>query len=250
MYNKITRIDMTENTAIETNLAGVVMPVDSVSEKDKERYSRRRQGRDDRSGGKREAREPKEFEETILQIQRVTRVVRGGRRMRFKVTVVIGDKKGRVGFGMGKSLEVMSAVQKAVHQAKKRLVVVPMYYDTIPHPVKAKFKAATVELFPAPAGRGIVSGGAVRKLVELAGIRDVLTKIHGSTNPIVVAYATIEAIKKLATEAPVRLQKSLKEKEELRAKMEAESPKPVKRSVLKTQYDTDNTSRRPRKTDK
>jgi len=128
-----------------------------------------------RSGGgrgrrDRKPREAKEFEESIIQIDRVTRVTKGGRQLRFRVSVVIGDQKGRVGYGIGKSAEVMSGVQKAIAEAKRNMVTVPIFEDTIPHAVSYKFKASKVFLLPAPEGKGVIAGGAVRKVLELAGI--------------------------------------------------------------------------------
>ncbi len=156
-------------------------------------------GRSPRRGGRRErsAREPKEFEEAILRISRVTRVVKGGRRMRFQITVVIGDKKGRVGMGIGKSGEVIEGIKKAVTQAKKNLVHVSILKGSVPHRVDAKFKASKVFLLPAPEGKGIIAGGAVRKIMELAGYHNVLSKAHGSRNALNLAYATFNALSQL-----------------------------------------------------
>lgn len=181
---------MTTKTATEakTETTTVATP---VAEKKEERRRPRSGGR---RGNTRKRREPKEFEESILQISRVTRVVKGGRRMRFKVCVVIGDKKGRVGLGTGKSTEVVTSIQKAVAQAKKRLVRVPIFNGTLPHEVLSKYKASKVLLFPAPAGKGVIAGGSVRKILELAGYKDVLSKIHGSRNKLNVAHATIAAL--------------------------------------------------------
>lgn len=159
-----------------------------------------------RFGGKRRrqrpAREPKEFEESIIQIDRVTRVTKGGRQLRFRVSVVIGDKKGRVGFGIGKSGEVMVGVQKAIATAKKNLVRVPIFEDSIPHLSVAKFKATKVTLLPAPEGKGVIAGSSVRKILELSGVKNVLSKLHGSRNRINAAYATMDALKALESKAP------------------------------------------------
>jgi len=152
-----------------------------------------------RSRGRRERgtpREPKEFEEAVLQIDRVTRVVKGGRRLRFRVSVVIGDQKGRVGFGIGKAAEVMIGIQKAVAKAKKSLIKIPIVKGTIPHPINESYKASRVLLFPAPAGKGVIAGGAVRRILELVGIKDVLSKVHGSRNKINIARATMNALKR------------------------------------------------------
>jgi small subunit ribosomal protein S5 len=184
----------TENaTEAKTETKTAAVP---VAEKKEERRRPRGGGR---RGGNRRRKEPKEFEESILQISRVTRVVKGGRRMRFKVCVVIGDKKGRVGLGTGKSNEVVTSIQKAVAQAKKRLVRVPIFNGTLPHGVVSKYKASKVLLFPAPAGKGIIAGGSVRKMLELAGYKDVLSKIHGSRNKLNVAHATLLALTSMQT---------------------------------------------------
>lgn len=142
-------------------------------------------------------REPKEFEEEVIQIDRVTRVVKGGRRLRFRATVVIGDKKGRVGYGIGKSTEVQSAIQKAVTKAKRNLIEVPIYDGTIPHQIQLKFKAAVVFLKPAGRGTGIIAGGAVRKVLDLAGVKNVLSKSLGSNNKLNTTKATYQALAKL-----------------------------------------------------
>ncbi len=142
-------------------------------------------------------REPKEFEEEVIQIDRVTRVVKGGRRLRFRATVVIGDKKGRVAYGIGKSTEVQLAIQKAVSKAKTKLINVPIYNGTIPHTVQIKFKAAKVLLKPAGRGTGIIAGGAVRKMLDLAGVRNVLSKSLGSNNKLNTTKATFKALEKL-----------------------------------------------------
>jgi len=180
-------------------------PADKPAEKKEDSKDNRRQrggGRGPRRGRGRKKREPKEFEEAILQIDRVTRVTKGGRQLRFRVSVVIGDQKGRVGFGIGKSSEVMTGVQKAIAHAKRNLINVPVFEDTIPHAVTYKFKASKVLLFPAPEGKGVIAGGAVRKVLELAGVKNVLSKMHGSRNKLNSAYATIQALSSLQNRAP------------------------------------------------
>lgn len=142
-------------------------------------------------------REPKEFEEEVIQVDRVTRVVKGGRRLRFRATVVIGDKKGRVGYGIGKSTEVQMAIQKAVTKAKKNLIEIPIYDGSIPHSVQTKYKAAVVLLKPASRGTGIIAGGAVRKMLDLAGVRNVLSKSLGSNNRLNTTKAAYQALSKL-----------------------------------------------------
>lgn len=142
-------------------------------------------------------REIKEFEEEVLQIDRVTRVVAGGRRMRFRATVVIGNKKKRVGLGTGKANEVVIAIEKAIAKAKKNLFTVPIENDTIPHEISIKFKAAKLLLMPAKPGTGIIAGGALRKIVELAGIKNILSKSLGTSNRLATAQASMMALQKL-----------------------------------------------------
>lgn len=154
-------------------------------------------GKDQTSRFRGPRREPSEYEEEVLQIDRVTRVVKGGRRLRFRATVVVGNKNGKVGIGIGKSTEVVGAIQKAIHQAKKDLVVVPIHNGTLPHEIKLKFKSARIFMMPASPGTGIIAGGAVRKIAELAGIKNMLSKIFGCSNKITNAQAMMIALKKL-----------------------------------------------------
>lgn len=151
--------------------------------------------RQNRRDGRR--REPSEFAEATLALDRVTRVVKGGRRMRFRATVIVGNRKGKVGMGMGKANEVQVAVQKASKAAKRHMIRIPLVKGTIPHPVEVKFKAAKIRLLPAVGGTGIIAGGALRVILEHAGVRDVLSKRFGTGNKIVNAQATFKALKKL-----------------------------------------------------
>ena len=142
-----------------------------------------------------------DYEEKNLEIARVTRVTKGGKRMRFRALTVIGNRKGRVGFGIAKGVDVAGATSKATTQARKALLTVPLVHDTLPHPTEAKFGAAMVLLKPAPQGTGIKAGGAVRIVLELAGVPNVSAKILGSSNKINNVKATFAALKKLR--APV-----------------------------------------------
>ena len=144
-------------------------------------------------------REPKEFDEQVIQIDRVTRVVKGGRKLRFRATVAIGNRKGKVGIGVGKSHEVTGAIQKAISKAKRSMFTVIMDGSTIPHDVKIKYKAAKILLLPAVEGTGLIAGGTVRKVLELAGIKNILSKSYGTTNKLNNSKATFEALKLLKT---------------------------------------------------
>lgn len=137
-----------------------------------------------------------EFEEKIVQVNRVSKKTKGGNKIGFSVLVVVGDHKGRVGVGLGGAPDVSSAVRKAVSYAKKHLYTVPMKGKTIPHEVFLKRGAARVMIKPAPPGTGVIAGGAVRAVVEAAGIRDIVSKILGSKNQASNVYATMEALKK------------------------------------------------------
>lgn len=138
--------------------------------------------------------EVKDFEEKIIALDRVTRVVKGGRRFRFRATVVVGDGNGQVGVGIGKGRDVQSSIAKAVAVAKKNLITVQLNERTINHEITVRYSGAKVMLKPASAGTGVIAGGAVRPVVEAAGIGDILTKSLGSSNKINNAYATIKAL--------------------------------------------------------
>ncbi len=155
----------------------------------------------------------KEFEERVVVINRVTKVVKGGRRFRFAALVVIGDKKGRVGFGTGKANEVPDAIKKAVDDAKKNVINVPIINGTIPHAITSTYGAGEVFLRPATEGTGVIAGGAVRAVLELAGVTDVLSKCIGSRTPINMVRATIKALTDLKTVNQVAKLRELKVEE-------------------------------------
>ncbi len=171
-----------------------------------------------RKGGRRPE-EKKEFDQYILDLARVTRVTQGGKHMSFRVCVIIGDRRGRVGYGLAKGVDVQGGVEKAVRQAKKRVITVPLMNETIPHMVYNKFKAAEVMLKPAPQGSGIIAGGAVRAVLDLAGIPNVSSKILGKTkNKISITKATYGALQKFKKVAdrkvfvPNKIEKKVEEK--------------------------------------
>lgn len=141
--------------------------------------------------------EPKQFEELVINIDRVSRVVKGGRRFRFKALVVVGDRKTKVGVGVAKGADVQVAVQKATDVAKKNMITIPIVNETIPHENEVKYSGARVLLKPAAPGTGIIAGGVVRSIIGVTGIRNMLSKSLNSTNKVNIAYATIEALRGL-----------------------------------------------------
>ncbi|MCR4396936.1 MAG: 30S ribosomal protein S5 [Candidatus Saccharicenans sp.] len=138
-----------------------------------------------------------ELKDQVISIRRVTKVVKGGKNLSFSALVAVGNENGRVGIGLGKAREVPQAIAKAVEDAKKHLIEVPLAGTTIPHLIKGESDAGIVVLRPASRGTGVIAGGAVRVILQLAGVKDILTKSIRSGNPITVAQATIDALKKL-----------------------------------------------------
>ncbi len=138
-----------------------------------------------------------DWTETVVQISRVTKVVKGGKKLSFRAIVIVGNKKGQVGIGCAKAAEVIIAIQKAIADGRKNVINVPIFKTTIPHPITGKSGAGAVMLRPASEGTGIIAGGAVRSVLELAGIENILSKSLGSKSPLNAANATIEALKSL-----------------------------------------------------
>lgn len=170
-----------------------------------------------------------EFEEKVVQIDRVTRVVKGGRRLRFRATVVIGDKKGRVGVGVEKGADVITAIEKSTAKAKKSLKTVNLSETTIPHEITAEFAGAKVFLKPARKGTGVIAGGAVRAVLEAAGVKDILSKIQGSSSKLNNVRATLKALESLIP---------IEKKEEKKIEK-----KPVKKEVKNETVKTKKTSK-------
>lgn len=154
-------------------------------------------GRKRRSGGVQKQIEEKEYEERIIEIRRVTKVVAGGKNLSFRVTAVVGNRKGKVGLGLGSAQEVPTAIRKAMIEAKKNIVEVPVLKDTLPHEVTGRQDASRVLLKPAGPGTGIIANAAVRAVVELAGVKNILTKSLGSANTLNSARATINGLLEL-----------------------------------------------------
>jgi len=142
--------------------------------------------------------EKSEYDQKVLDIRRVARVVAGGRRFSFRATVVVGNKKGKVGVGLAKAPDVRSAIRKSITAAQKRMIQVPLVGTTVPYSVREKFSAAKVLLKPAPAGSGIIAGGPMRVVLEAAGIRDAVGKILGTKNKISNVYATLKALQSIS----------------------------------------------------
>ena len=150
----------------------------------------------------RKKKEKSEYDEVTIDIARVMRVTKGGRQLRFRALVVVGDKKGKVGIGLGKAGEVSVAISKASYDAKRNLVNVSLKENTIPHEVNQKFKSAVVKLLPASTGTGVIAGSAVRVVCELAGVKDILAKSFGSNSKICLATATVKALDSLRNFVP------------------------------------------------
>ncbi len=184
---------MTEKEIIVEEVAEV------ASQPTKERSDRRSRRTGDRGRRVRPQRQEKEFEERVVKINRVTKVVKGGRRMKFTALVVVGDKKGRVGFGTGKAKEVPDAIKKATERATNNVIRVSLVDTTLPHGIVGKYGAAKVVLRPAADGTGVIAGGPVRAVLELAGVNNVLSKCIGSRTPINLVRATVEGLKAMKT---------------------------------------------------
>ncbi len=175
--------------------------VDATDEKPRGKHAKEQQ----REAREREALERSQeddrpdWKEKVIQIRRVTKVVKGGKKLSFRAVVVVGNQAGQVGLGIGKSNEVIGAIQKGVLAAKKSLINVPLHNKTIPHPIKAKAGGSLVVLRPASEGTGVIAGGAARAVIELAGVENILSKSLGSNSPLNVARATLRGLEELRT---------------------------------------------------
>jgi small subunit ribosomal protein S5 len=168
--------------------------------------------------------EESDLEERVVQINRVAKVVKGGRRFSFSTVVVVGDGKGQVGVGMGKASEVPEAIRKGIEAAKKNLIRVPLLNTTIPHEVTTKYASSSVMLRPAAPGTGVIAGRGVRPVLEAAGIKDVLTKAHGSNNPVNVVKAAFKALSELRSLEDVARRRGMTPEELRRRRARVEAP--------------------------
>ena len=156
-----------------------------------------------------------EWKEQVIQVRRVTKVVKGGKKLSFRAIVIVGNSKGQVGVGCAKASEVIIAIQKAIAEGRKNLVTVPIFKTTIPHPIVGRSGAGEVMLRPASQGTGVIAGGAVRAVLELAGIENILSKSLGSKSPLNAANATMDALKNLRTFGDVAKNRGLSLKDML-----------------------------------
>ena len=208
--NKEIQAEIQEQETVETVEEVVVEEAQEEAKEGKkpQRKSRRR---------KIETVEPTESEwkEQVVQIRRVTKVVKGGKKLSFRAIVIVGNKKGKVGMGVAKAAEVIIAIQKAVADARKNLVSVPLFNATIPHMITGRSGAGSVILRPASKGTGVIAGGAVRAVLELAGVENILSKSLGSKSPLNAANATLNALKSLRTFKDVAAVRGISVKEML-----------------------------------
>ncbi len=178
-----------------------------------EKGERKSRGRKRKTTENKEDQPQSEWKEQVVQIRRVTKVVKGGKKLSFRAIVIVGNQKGQVGVGCAKAAEVIIAIQKAIADGRKNLINVPIFKTTIPHPITGRSGAGAVMLRPAAQGTGIIAGGAVRSVLELAGIENILSKSLGSKSPLNAANATLEALKSLTPFSEVAKKRGLSVKE-------------------------------------
>ena len=183
-----------EEVSISSDVEEIALEAES---KGKSRKNRENKGRNRRRNDDKEEAPQSEWQERVRHIRRVTKVVKGGKKLSFRAIVIVGNQKGQVGVGCAKASEVIIAIQKAVADGRKNLISVPIYKTTIPHPITGRSGAGSVMLRPASEGTGVIAGGAVRAVLELAGIENILSKSLGSKSPLNAANATLDALKSL-----------------------------------------------------
>lgn len=188
---------------VEQNQENAEVVTKENTHKDKKPFNKDRKG--DRKD--RPVRKEEEFDKRVVSVRRVTKVVKGGRTLRFSALVVVGDHKGRVGLGIGKGKEVSMAIEKATTVAKKAMRLVPIVEGTVPHETIGKFSSTNILMLPAKPGTGVIAGGAARSVLELAGYKDIVTKIHGSTNKINCVKATMNGLASMKTKEEIALRR-------------------------------------------
>ena len=206
-----TAVEKTENAAAETSetVDAVEAEIKEELPVEEERPSKRRSRGSKKQKIETEDKPQSEWIERVVQISRVTKVVKGGKKLSFRAIVIVGNKKGQVGVGCAKASEVIIAIQKAIADGRKNLITVPIFKTTIPHPITGRSGAGAVMLKPASQGTGIIAGGAVRLVLELAGIENILAKSLGSKAPLNAANATLEALKALTPFSEVAKKRGL-----------------------------------------
>ncbi len=198
----------TEVVAVEATPAAET--VEAAVEAKEEKPARQRRGRGKKQKIETTEEKPQsEWTERVVQIRRVTKVVKGGKKLSFRAVVIVGNRKGQVGVGCAKAAEVIIAIQKAIADGRKNLITVPIFKTTIPHPIVGRSGAGEVMLRPASQGTGIIAGGAVRLVLELAGIENILSKSLGSKSPLNAANATLDALQKLTPFSEVAKKRGL-----------------------------------------
>ncbi len=192
-----TQVEETVETVAEENAETVVEESTEAAEEVVTELPAKKQRSRKKKVETQEAKPESEWKEQVVQIRRVTKVVKGGKKLSFRAIVIVGNQKGQVGVGCAKASEVIIAIQKAIADGRKNLITVPIFKTTIPHPITGRSGAGAVMLRPASQGTGIIAGGAVRSVLELAGIENILSKSLGSKSPLNAANATLEALKSL-----------------------------------------------------
>ena len=202
-------ITVEETAAVETETVEAEVSAPVQEQPAEEKPARGRRGRGRKKIETSEENPQSEWTERVVQISRVTKVVKGGKKLSFRAIVIVGNQKGQVGVGCAKASEVIIAIQKAIADGRKNLITVPIFKTTIPHPITGKSGAGAVMLRPASEGTGIIAGGAVRSVLELAGIGNILSKSLGSKSPLNAANATMDALKRLTPFSEVAKRRGL-----------------------------------------